>query len=137
MSHWFCNFSTCELLERASGQKLSDLSARHLKSKQHQNTNRKTITDQLAIKRLQVNMANIQPLQHPPFNFGAAAEAHLALANQNQAFAENQAALTPDVAFVLQEICNLRAEMNARFDRMEQRADTECILYPLYLRHFS
>ncbi len=92
------------------------------------------ITDRLAIKRLRLNMANIQPLQHPPFNFRAVAGAHRVLANQSQAFAENQVAVTPDGALLLQEIRNLRVEMNARFDRIEQRADTKYTLYPHYLK---
>jgi len=70
-------------------------------------------------------MANNQPPQGPPFNFDAAAEAHRALANQNQACAESQAALTADGALLLQEIRNLRVEMNARFNQIEQRARAE------------
>jgi len=47
-------------------------------------------------------------------------------------FAENPAALTPDGALLLQEIRNLRVEMNTRFDRIEQHMDTGHIFYPLY-----
>ena len=84
--------------------------------------------------------ANIQPIQHPPFNFGAAAEAHRVLANQSQAFAENQAVLTPDGALIFQEIRNLRVEINARFDQIEQRARAEYVILPsirFILGHFS
>ncbi len=68
-------------------------------------------------------MANIQPPQHP--NIRATAEALRVLANQAQAFVDNPGAL--DGALLLQEIRNLRVEMNRRFDQIEQRASAEYV----------
>jgi hypothetical protein len=75
------------------------------------------------------NQSLRQPPQRPPLNFGAAAEALRVLADQNQAFADNPAALTPDGALLLQEIRNLRVEMNERFDLIEQRARAEYVSF--------
>ena len=66
-------------------------------------------------------MANNQPLQGPPFSFGATAEALCVLANQSQMFADNPVALTPDGALLNQEIRNLRGNMNVRFGEMNAR----------------
>jgi len=77
-------------------------------------------------------MVNNQPLRGP-FNFGATAEALRVLANQSQTFADNPVTITPDGALLLQEIRNLRVEMNAHFDRIETTRRHSIFLYPLLL----